>query len=383
MNLLDRYIGRQFLINALALMVILFSFVVTIDAALQFDRLMRVADVFLRSSASDPEPSGVRRFLVTIFLVADLWWPRLLQLFNYTLGLVMVGAMSFTFSQLVRGRELVAVLASGLPLRRVARPVLVLSLVLTGLQVLNQELVIPRIAPLLTRDHGEAGKRSLTAARVNLCTDSQNRLWYAGAFDPVTGTMKDVTVWERDASGLATRIVTAPSAIWSGGGWTLTGGRAESRRKASELEGGKLPAPEVVGRIETDLDPTSLTMKRYDSYRQSLSWMQIARMLDRPEAQAERPEWREQLERIAWGRVSIMVSNILSMVIAMQFFLRREPCSMVVQSLKCAPVAILALMGGVLGASAVIPGVPPALGVFIPVLVLAPWAVASATGVKT
>jgi len=56
---------------------------------------------------------------------------------------------------------------------------------------------------------------------------------------------------------------------------------------------------------------------------------------------------------------------------------------MVVQSLKGSPVAITALMGGVLGASATIPGVPVPLGVFIPVLVLAPIAVASATSVKT
>ncbi len=380
MNLLDRYIARQYLINVVALIVILFSFVVTIDAALQFDRLMRVADAFLKASSSDPDPSAVRRFLVTVFLVADLWWPRLLQLFNYTLGLVMVGGMGFTFSQLVRGRELVAVLASGLPLRRVARPVLMVSLGLTVLQVLNQELVIPRIAPLLTRDHGEAGKRSLTATRINLCTDSSNRLWYAASFDPPTATLRDLTIWERDGAGLATRVINAQSAAWNAGGWDLTGGRAEVRRTPEQIEGGKLPTPEPVARVETDLDPTSLTMKRYESFRQSLSWGQISRLLDRGDL---KPERREPLERIAWGRVSIMVSNLLGLVIAMPFFLRREPCNMVVQSLKGSPVAIMALMGGVLGASAAIPGVPPALGVFIPVLVLAPIAVASATSVKT
>lgn len=380
MGILDRYIGRQYLINALALMVILFSFVVTIDAALQFDRLMKVADAFLRTTSSAPEPSGVRRFLVTIFLVADLWWPRLLQLFNYTVGLVMVGAMGFTFSQLVRGREFVAVLASGLPLRRAARPVLMLAVGLTVLQVLNQELVIPRIAPLLTRDHGEAGKRSLSQARVNLCSDSQNRLWYAAAFDPEAGTLRDLTVWERDAQGLATRVISATSAAWRNGGWDLAGGKGEGRKAGASLEGGKIPPPEAVARIETDLDPTTLTMKRYESYRQSLSWNQISRLLGQRELSADR---RDQLERIAWGRVSIMASNLLAVVIAMPFFLRREPCNMVVQSLKCAPVAILSLMGGVLGASAAIPGVPAVVGVFIPVLVLAPIAIASATSIRT
>jgi len=380
LNLLDRYIARQYLVNVIALIVILFSFVVTIDAALQFDRLMRVADAFLRASSSDPEPSGVRRFLVTVFLIADLWWPRLLQLFNYTLGLVMVGGMGFTFSQLVRGRELVAVLASGQPLRRVARPVLMVSLGLTGLQILNQELVIPRIAPLLTRDHGEAGKRALTAARVNLSPDSQNRLWCAASFDPEARTLRDVTIWERDRSGLAERVITAPAAAWRAGGWDLTGGLAEGRRAPEQMEAGKLPPPEPVLRVETDLDPAALTMRRYESFRQSLSWTQLAHLLSRDDLS---PQRREPLQRIAWGRVSIMASNLLGLAIAMPFFLRREPCSMVLQSLKAAPVAITALMGGVLGASAMIPGVPVPLGVFLPVLVLAPIAVASATSIKT
>lgn len=380
MSLLDRYIARQYLINVISLIVILFSFVVTIDAALQFDRLMKVADAFLKSGGGDQDPTAVRRVLVTVMLVADLWWPRLLQLFNYTLGLVMVGGMGFTFAQLVRGRELVAMLASGLPLWRVARPVMVVSLGLTGLQILNQELVIPRIAPLLTRDHGEAGRRSLSATRINMTVDSQNRLWYAASFDPESGTMRDVTIWERDAAGLATRVITASSAKWNGGGWDLAGGLGEGRRPPEQVEGGKLPPPEPVARVATDLDPTALTMRRYESFRQSLSWAQIAHLLERTDL---KPERRQPLERVAWGRVSIMISNLLGLVIAMPFFVRREPCNMVLQALRGAPVAIVALMGGVLGASATIPGVPAALGVFVPVLVLAPIAVASATGVRT
>ena len=122
-------------------------------------------------------------------------------------------------------------------------------------------------------------------------------------------------------------------------------------------------------------------MKRFENYSQNLSFAQLGKMLDSKE---QLPEMRrDQLERLRWGRISIMLSNMLSLVVAVPFFLRREPANMVVQSLKCAPLAIIALMGGVLGASASIPGMPAALGVFVPVLVLAPLAVAAATGVRT
>ncbi|MBZ0170981.1 MAG: hypothetical protein K8E66_01240, partial [Phycisphaerales bacterium] len=92
---------------------------------------------------------------------------------------------------------------------------------------------------------------------------------------------------------------------------------------------------------------------------------------------------RDRLERIRWGRVSVMLASLLSLVVAMPFFLQKTPGSSIVRALRCAPVAIVALMGGVLGSSAPIPGVPPALGVFLPVLILLPVAVASVSTVRS
>ena len=44
-----------------------------------------------------------------------------------------------------------------------------------------------------------------------------------------------------------------------------------------------------------------------------------------------------------------------------------QAARMVIQSLKCAPIATGAVMGGVLGAAAPIPGLPAAFAVFLPV----------------
>ena len=157
MTTLDRSIARQFLFNTCALLVLLFSFVVAVDVSLNIDRFLRAAERMLEGE----QPSGVRKLLVAALLVADLWWPKLLQLFSYMVGLALVGAMGFTLTQMVRHRELVAALAGGISLRRLARPLLVVSAVMIGLKVVDQEFVPsdPRIAPLLTRDHGDAGSR--------------------------------------------------------------------------------------------------------------------------------------------------------------------------------------------------------------------------------
>ena len=214
LTILDRYIARQYLINVAALLVILFSFVVTIDVSLNFDRFVNLAERWLRDGDPAGQPDALRKGLTVVFLIVDLWWPRLLQLFNFLLGVVLLGAMGFTCSQLVRHRELVAVLASGQSLYRVARPILLVALALTGLQILNQELVIPRIAPLLTRDHGDAGKRGLGLNHIKLIRDSKDRLLCARVFDADKGTLGDVSIIERDAQGLATAVISAKAARW-------------------------------------------------------------------------------------------------------------------------------------------------------------------------
>jgi lipopolysaccharide export LptBFGC system permease protein LptF len=373
---LDRYIARQYLINVTALLVILFSFVITIDVSLNFDRFVNNAETFLKAGAAPnaEEPGIVRHGLTVVFLVLDLWWPRLLQLFNYLLGVVLIGGMGFTCAQLVRHRELVAVLASGVSLRRIARPILIVAIMLIGVQALNQELVLPRIAPLLTRDHGEAGKRGLGADRVKLIKDSQNRLFYARVFDADAEVLKDLYIWDLDDQGLARSRVYAPSATWDGRAWKLKGGVVESRS-------GAFRPPESITQIETNLDPAALRMQRYAGFVQSLSWRQLGQMLDRVDPEDQRT--LDRLTRVQFGRISVMLSNFLALVVTLPFFLRREPVNMLAQSLKCAPLSVIALVGGVLGATAALPGVPAAIGVFVPVMVLVPLAIASVSSVRT
>lgn len=378
MKTLDRYIAKLYLTNVIALLVILACFVVTIDFALNVDRFVGRAQEIANEQGQDP--SSIRTGLVTLLLVADLWWPRLLQLFSFVLGLIMTGAMGFTVTQLVRHRELIAMLASGQSLYRAAVPILGVAVLLTIVQVANQELILPRLAPLLTRDQSEAGTHQLGTAHVPLTRDGLGRVWYARQFDADAGTLTDITVWERDAQGRPTVLYTADAATWTGQGWALVNGRSEQITQQRE-------PPEEITQIATNLDPTQLRVLRFQGYSQSLSWRQLGEMgraverLD-PDSPRSRAD-RDRLERIRWGRVSVMAANLLSLVIALPFFLQKTPGNPVLRALRCAPVAILALMGGVLGSSAPIPDIPPAVGVFLPVLVLLPIALAAVASTKS
>jgi hypothetical protein len=53
MTLLDRYIAKQYLINVVALTVILFSFVVVIDASLNIDEFLQRATALAKQQGQD------------------------------------------------------------------------------------------------------------------------------------------------------------------------------------------------------------------------------------------------------------------------------------------------------------------------------------------
>jgi lipopolysaccharide export system permease protein len=396
---IDRYIARQFLLNIAILVAILFSFIVAIDLSLNFGEFMDLAAARGKTQQVGPggaivsvEAGAVRRILLMIFLVFDYWWPKLLQLGNYLIGLIVIGAMGFTCTQLSRYREFVAAVAGGVSLFRVMRPFVLVALLMTLIQAANFEYVIPRIADLIQRDREQASQRRLDSLPVRLVPDSQRRLFYARGFDAATGVMKDLTIIERGPNGPAIRTINAREARWRDGGWDLTDAVAESRTSQTAPK-------EKVDRVVTDLDPTAIKIARFSGYSQSLSWRQITEMLERPErlglaltgeddpaqgaATATRQQRVDELQRVRFGRIAMMVCNMLALLLVTPFFLKREPSNMMLESIKAAPIAVLGVMGGVLGASAAIPGLPAAVGVFVPALILLPLSIAAVTSVRT
>lgn len=372
---LDRYIARQYLLNIVILLFILGSFVVVVDVSLNLQRFAENAE--RNAAAAGHKLEGMQRTLAALVLVVDLWWPRLLQLFNYTAGLVLVAAMGFTFTQLVRHRELTAILASGVSLQRAARPVLLVAALVLGAVVVNQELVLPRIAPLIARDNTQAGARGLAAFAINLAPDSQGRLFSALRFDPQSATMTEPSIWLRDQQGRATARIAASSARWVDGAWQLE--RGISTPLAVPTSGAP-PLSTPVAMVQSDLDPTTLISFQYRAFAHNMSWAQILATLN---STNPKPEVVDNLTRIGLGRLANLAATFLTLVVCIPFFLTREPGNAVVQSLKCAPLAIGALLGSSLAALAPIPGLPIALAVSLPALTLVPLAIAAFTGIRT
>ena len=179
MRLIDRYIMGRFIGNFCILLMFLFVFAVSVDLLLELDEYVDVA-----KEQIGPDGSSVAEFIALVKIVVNFHGPRIFQFYAYMVGMLTVGAMGFTFSQMYRNRELVALLAAGVPLHRVAMPVIVAALGLNGLQLLNQEFLLPRLAPMLIRKHGDIGQQGVQAFNVRFTADGRGNLLQAPSFDP-------------------------------------------------------------------------------------------------------------------------------------------------------------------------------------------------------
>ncbi len=379
MWLIDRYIARRFLANFFILLVMLYVFAVSIDLILQLDEFVKAA-----RERVGPDAGLLKLITALIGMVVDFHGPRIFQFYAYMVGLVSVGAMGFTFAQMHRAGELVAMLSSGVQLHRVAVPVLVAAFALNVVQFLNQELVLPELAPRLIRSHGSLGRQSVMAFEVRFAPDGRGSLFQSSSFDPEKATLAKPTILVRERPqfpfGRTVRRITGDLAVWDeeGGGWRFTNGRAIILQEDGDgvLRSGLLG--QTVELYPTDLTPQVLTMRHYRQYATMLSLRQIRQMMRTPGVVDA-----DALVRFYYARFSTIMINMLLLVICLPFFLLREPGDLFLKSVLCAATAIPAMMGALIGFSADPPGVPPQIGAFLPAIVLVPIAVFMAGRIKT
>lgn len=372
MQLLDRHILLRFLVNFLLLYGLLFLFAVTIDLILNLDHFVDAA----REGVGEDASTGA----VLVRLAAIIWsfhGPQMFQFYAYLHGLVAVGAMGFTLSQMYVHRELVAILAAGTSLHRVGMPFVIGIFLLSIVQLLNQELMLPRVGPLLLRGHSEVDRRGVEEFGITLTPDGAGNLLHAATFDPTAQRLRDVTILHRDGQGRTQRRTTAAAAAWDAatGAWLLEGGITQPLPDATTETSGVAPQP--IARFDSDLSPHVLTMRQYREYIGMLSSAQIGDMLAAEGVADERA-----LLRHRYARFSNVLVNLLVMMITLPSFLIREPVSLLQRSISCAGIAIATLMGAAVFMMADL-RLPPLVSVFLPVLILMPVALARASMIRT
>ena len=367
MTLLDRTIALRFLGNFLTLFCLIFLFYVSIDVVLQFDSFVEAAQ----------EAVAQKRFSsvwgTTVLAILDFHGPRVFQFFGFMVGLATVAAAGFTLSQMQRSRELVAILASGIPLHRVAFVIFIAAGLLNLLQVLNQEFVIPRLAPVLLREHGQILSSTKTVFSVPLTRDAKDNLFSGTKLDVNEGTIRDLLVMVRGEERTADRRIFAKVATWddSSESWLLQSGVATSRSGPDQEV---LEQQEAIASYPTDLSPHALSVRRDRDRAQMLSTLEISQL------RSQGIDASRSLGRLMWSRIGSIGVNLLVLLLVLPSFLRRLPGPLLAQSVHCALIGIPALLISVLVMMLPVPGVSPAVMAILPTAVLIPisfWRMAS------
>jgi lipopolysaccharide export LptBFGC system permease protein LptF len=194
MKILDRYVARNFLIGYVIAFCVLIGLRIIIDLFVNIDEFTEHTDL------------GALAVIKNIFIFYCL---NSTLYFRDFAGMITVVAAAFSLGKMVRSNELVAVMASGVSLKRVIAPIVILALLLTALLVVDQELIIPPLSDKLVRSHDDIPGQEIYDVR--FISDRNGSLILSQRFDVETSTLHNPIIIIRKQK--------PDSGIWDVTGW--------------------------------------------------------------------------------------------------------------------------------------------------------------------
>lgn len=371
----DRYLLRSFLVNYALSLFVMISLYVTLDVFVNLDEF---------TEESPPLMEVLRN-------IASFYGYNLFLYFSQLSGVITLFAAALTLARMQRNNEMTALLASGTSMYRIAAPVIAAGLFMNVLWIVDQEVVLPKVAYKLARPRDDVEGRRVYG--VWCLKDGPGRLLSAVRFYPANRRLGRMMVIERDEQGMLSGVVTADVADWDAlqHGWKLSRGRERRVGDTQDfLAGEEVVRPEKVDFYKSELDPDEIIL------RQSAQWMTYLSLSELAALQERNVVSAAQVAQIRHTRFTQPINNLLLLLLGIVFFLRRDPSSVIVQGGKalavCATCFIIGFIGvhliGAIDMSLPLPfigpvQIPPALPAWFPTLVFSPVCVLLLDGVKT
>jgi lipopolysaccharide export system permease protein len=310
MKILDRYVTKNFFVGYLIALAVLLGLRIVTDLFVNLDEFAEHASI---------GAMGVFKNIVTYYSMQATVY------FRDFAGLITVIAAVFSLGKMTRNNELVAVMASGVSLKRLIMPIVICSVLLTGVLVVDQEFVIPRLADKLSLDTDEIGAEAWD--KFWFLPDSKGSLISSPYFDILTETMYNPTIITRNRKNASTpwRVtgrITADRATYNhdGGRWMLENGRF----LATPLVNGTKVTFEPMRDI--DSYPSEITIKdivvrRKSDFLSYMSWRDLSIMA------SQKTKIRDvaQLLSEKHFRVTEPVIDLIMLMIALPVLVCRDP----------------------------------------------------------
>jgi len=363
-KILDKYVIKNFLIGYVIAFCVLIGLRIVIELFTNLDEFTEHADL------------GAGQVLTNIVKFYGL---HSTLYFRDFAGMIAVVAAAFSLIKMIRANELVAIMASGVSLKRVIRPIIVLSMLLTCLFVIDQELVIPPLADKLVR--GEDAEPGQESYDVWFVTDASGSLLISRRFDVETSTLQDPTILLRTATeheGIwkVTGIISAGRAVYDFklGKWELINGRFTAR--------GTFRRDQPVSYYETDITPRDIPVRRKSEYISLLSSRQLSMLV----SQGTKIKDRAQLLSQKQFRITDPIINVIMILVCLPILVCRDPKAMksaVMISFMMAGMTMTISFVCKMLATELFLSIRPELWAWMPIFIFAPVAFVTLDSMKT
>ncbi|MHC4762974.1 MAG: LptF/LptG family permease [Planctomycetota bacterium] len=368
MKILDRYVAKNFLVGYVIAFCVLIGLRIIIDLFVNLDEFTEHADLGTLAV--------VRNILIFYGLNFTLY-------FRDFAGMITVIAASFSFGKMVRNQELVAVMASGVSLKRVISPIIILSLLLTVFLVIDEEFIIPPFGDKLVRSQDDIpGQESYDVVFIS---DANGALICTQKFDVKTATLDKPTIIMRrktETAGIweVTGRLDAESAVYNfqTGRWDLINGVLTERES--------ITASKAVAFYSSDITPKDIPVRRKSGNKSLLSSAQLATL-------AKQAKENEQIKDLAQlysqkhFRITDPVINFIMLMVCLPILVCRDP-----KMMKSAIMISFGLTGvclvvnfvcKLLAAEVVFGAVRPELWAWLPIFIFLPIAFIELDSMKT
>jgi len=306
MKILDKYIVKNFLTGYAIAFGVLIGLRIIIELFVNVDEFTEAQN---------------QTAFVLLGRIILFYGTRITLYFRDFAGMITVVAAAFSFGKMIRNKELVAVMASGISLKRVIVPVIILAMLLTVVFIIDQEFIIPPLADKLVRSEDTiAGKETYD---VRFLSDANGTLLFSQKFDLKTATFYNPTILPRKISDR--------QGIWEVVGWTSAeSGKYDFEKGLWQLTNGTYTDKrgqrpiEPVKYFATDLKPKDIPIRRKAAYKSLLSWSQLYALAQEGKKMKDQAQLYAQMH----SHITDPIINFIMLLISLPILICRDPKSM-------------------------------------------------------
>ena len=329
MKILDRYVAKNFLIGYAIAFCVLIGLRIIIDLFVNLDEFTEHADLGALAV--------IKNVLIFYGLNSTLY-------FRDFAGMITVVAAAFSLGKMVRSNELVAVMASGVSLKRVIAPIVLLAILLTAILVVDQEFIIPPLSDKLVRSEDTLpGEESYD---VWFITDGYGSLILSQKFDVKTSTLHNPTILTRSlipnsSNWQVTGRISAEKAVYNTvtGQWDLHSRNPETGEWLSYgllTKKDSREAAQPIASYASDITPKDIPVRRKSEHKTLLSLRQLASLAK----QRTKIKDLAQLYSQKHFRITEPIINFVMLMLCLPILVCRDP-----KAMKSAVMISFAMVG--------------------------------------